>query len=41
MLEQVLHFGFSNLANARMKNVIYNLFDIVCFPKTQTPNPKC
>ncbi|EKX32430.1 hypothetical protein GUITHDRAFT_121395 [Guillardia theta CCMP2712] len=27
----VLHFGFSNLANARMKNVIYNFFDIVCY----------
>jgi hypothetical protein len=25
----VLHFGFSNLQNARMKNVIYNMFDVV------------
>lgn len=25
----VLHFGFSNLGNARMKNVIYNMFDVV------------
>lgn len=25
----VLHFGFSHLANARMKNVIYNFFDVV------------
>ena len=25
----VLHFGFSQLANARMKNVVYNMFDVV------------
>uniref|UniRef100_A0A7S0I230 Glycosyltransferase 2-like domain-containing protein n=1 Tax=Hanusia phi TaxID=3032 RepID=A0A7S0I230_9CRYP len=29
----VLHFGFSNLPNARMKNVMYNFFDIISLTK--------